>query len=88
MLRPGIELEQRFDGRVVEVEKASSVPADVFDRNARLRGVPTLNKCRNPETQIEPAGMYEQPLQDVLVSSHVRAPKSTGLVEMRTRSPE
>ena len=32
---PGIELEQRLDGRVVEVQEASSVPADVFDRDAR-----------------------------------------------------
>src|SRR5687767_7536542 len=32
---PGVELEQRFDGRVVEVKETYSVPADVFDRDAR-----------------------------------------------------
>ena len=32
--------------------------------------------------------MNEQSFEHVLVSAHVRPPKSTGLVEMRTRSLE
>src|SRR5262249_54262357 len=42
----------------------------------------------HPEAQIEGAGMHEQPLEHVLVPAHVRAPQTTGLIGMRTRSLE
>src|SRR5688500_14710072 len=32
---PGIELEQRFNRGLVEIDEPCSVPADVFDRDAR-----------------------------------------------------
>src|ERR1700730_10909186 len=38
----------------------------------------------HPETEIERAGMHEQPLQDILVAADVHATQSTAVVEMRT----
>jgi hypothetical protein len=40
----------------------------------------------HPETQIAGAGVHEESLEDVLVTAHVHAAESAGLVEMRARS--
>src|SRR5262245_17599284 len=42
----------------------------------------------HPETEIERAGMHEQPLQHVVVAADMRATKSAGLVEMCARALE
>jgi hypothetical protein len=42
----------------------------------------------HPQSEIEAAGVHEQPLEHVLMSAYVRAPQPTGLIEMRTRSLE
>jgi hypothetical protein len=42
----------------------------------------------HPETEIERAGMHKQSFEHIRVSAYVRAPESTGLVKMGTRSLE
>jgi len=40
----------------------------------------------HPETEIEGAGMNEQPLKHVLVPAHMRAPEPAALIEVRAGS--
>jgi hypothetical protein len=42
----------------------------------------------HPKAQVERAGMHEQSLQHVFVTTHMRSPERTRLVEMRTRALE
>jgi hypothetical protein len=49
-------------------------------------GCADAEECRHPETEIERAGMHQQPLEYILMPTHVLAPEATGLIEMRTRS--
>jgi hypothetical protein len=38
----------------------------------------------HPETEVERAGVHEQPLQHVLVAAEIRSAQSTGFIQMRT----
>src|SRR2546427_12914172 len=67
-------IDDRFEG---DFKRAGAGPVSL---QPSRRATP---ECfAHEQTEIERAGMDEQPLQDVLMSPQVRAPESTGVVHV------
>jgi len=86
--RPLVAVITRRTARIrVNRCRATAMSAETVARTAasrpwRPRGVPTPRI----ERKIQATGVNQQPLENVLVTTQMRAPHATGVVEMRQRA--